>query len=107
MSATLNSSFLLIFLSALGYAAATLAMKNMAGTPSIVALVLIFVFFAGAIVFEIFVLKQERLAFTYVAILGLEALLLIGISVAIGEGLSAREWAGAVLVLVGAAVLWA
>ncbi|WP_133117357.1 hypothetical protein [Paramylibacter kogurei] len=106
MMLTFQNPVFLIALSALGYALATLAMKHMADTPSIWPLIFIIGFFALAILFEVIVLRQENLAFTYVAILALEAMLVVVISVFIGETLSMREITGGVIVLIGAAILW-
>lgn len=107
MTLSLDNPLLLIPVSALGYALATVAMKGMAGNPSALMLIAIATLFAVAIGVEILVLRKQGIAFTYVAILALEALVLIAIALAFGETMQPREWLGAGVILLGVALLWA
>ncbi|MEM9046999.1 MAG: hypothetical protein AAGC81_20155, partial [Pseudomonadota bacterium] len=57
---------------------------------------------------EIEALKTERLGFIYVAILGLEVLIIAAASYWLfGESFSMQEIAGGALILLGTALAWA
>jgi multidrug transporter EmrE-like cation transporter len=96
----------LIFLAAAAFACGGIAMKYADGlsrlTPSIAAL-LLFVLGAGI---QTVAMKQQQMSVTYIAVLGLEALLAFGFGVVFfKEGYALTKLAGAALVLVGVAFL--
>jgi multidrug transporter EmrE-like cation transporter len=98
---------MLTLASAFFYCVAMVAMKNWWSMPSlgVTALIAFALLAAGA--FEVAALRQERLGFVYVGILGAEVVI-IGLASHwhFNEAYTYREVAGIVLVLVGTAIAW-
>lgn len=97
----------LIFLTAIGYAIATIGMKILSTSITPMGYVLLF---SGILIFifaEISLLRQSHLALAYIAIIAAETLLVVGYSTVIGEMLSLRQALGAGLVFVGFVTLTA
>jgi multidrug transporter EmrE-like cation transporter len=97
---------ILIFLAATAFAFGGIAMKYAEGLsrllPSLVAMAL-FVLGAGI---QTVAMKQQQMSVTYIAVLGLEALLAFGFGVIFfKEGYALTKLAGAALVVVGVAFL--
>ena len=97
---------LLIFLAAAAFASGGIAMKYAEGlsrfTPSLVAMAL-FVFGAGI---QTVAMKQQQMSVTYIAVLGLEALLAFCFGVVFfKETYALTKLAGAMLVVAGVAFL--
>ncbi len=96
----------LIFLAAVAFALGGIAMKYAEGlsrfTPSLVVMAL-FVLGAGI---QTIAMKQQQMSVTYIAVLGLEALLAFGFGIIFfKEGYALTKLAGAALVVVGVAFL--
>jgi multidrug transporter EmrE-like cation transporter len=97
---------ILIFLAAAAFALGGIAMKYAEGLsrllPSLVAMAL-FVLGAGI---QTVAMKQQQMSVTYIAVLGLEALLAFGFGVIFfKEGYALTKLAGAAFVVVGVAFL--
>ena len=96
--------------SAAFYAAAMILMKSWGigtGASRFVVGVLIALTFVAAAWCEIEALRVERLGMIYVAILGVECIMIMVASVYLfGEQFSSKEVIGASLVLLGTAVAW-
>ncbi len=102
----MNFNMILIFIAAAAFATGGIAMKYADGlskfAPSLVAM-LLFVLGAGI---QTIAMKQQQMSVTYIAVLGLEALLAFGFGVVFfQEGYPLTKLAGALLVLVGVAFL--
>lgn len=95
----------LVLICGLAYAAATFAMKTASTSPSILALGLITVCLTAAVLAEVLLLQRTHLSLAYIAILGIETLIIMTIAGMMGEGLNLKQALGAVLVLAGAAVI--
>lgn len=106
MDSLLSKPIHLIGLSSLCYVIATVAMKQAASGAGLAAFLVLAACLAGAAAFEILTLRLITLGGTYLAILAVETLLILGLAAAIGEGLSPREIAGAAFVMVGAVILF-
>jgi multidrug transporter EmrE-like cation transporter len=96
----------LIFLAAAAFALGGIAMKYAEGLskllPSLAAM-LLFVLGAGI---QTIAMKQQQMSVTYIAVLGLEALLAFGFGVVFfKEGYALSKLAGAALVVLGVAFL--
>lgn len=96
---------LLALIAAVGYALATIGMKIASGHWTILACTLIFVGFFAVIQSEILLMRNMELGVLYLLIIAAETLLVLGYAFAIGEGLSLRESAGAVMIFAGIAVV--
>jgi multidrug transporter EmrE-like cation transporter len=105
MTDFISRPLFLLIMTALAYVGSTIAMKSTASQISPFAVLSLALFLAAAGTLEVLVLRQVSLAAAYLTIIGLEALLILLYGIAIGEGLSLREFAGGALVLVGAVVL--
>ena len=105
METLLSKPMHLIGLTSFFYVVATVAMKHMASGAGLAALALLAACLAAGALFEILTFQRAPMGGAYVAILGVETLLIVGIATAIGEGLSPREMAGAALVIGGTAIL--
>ncbi|MEM8842858.1 MAG: hypothetical protein AAGD47_13890 [Pseudomonadota bacterium] len=89
------------------YAIAMIAMKFWGQAPSMAIGLLIAITLLGGAAMEIEALKVERLGLIYVGILGAEVLIIAAASWWLfGESFSAKELAGASLILVGTALAW-
>ncbi|TVQ54224.1 MAG: hypothetical protein EA355_12145 [Rhodobacteraceae bacterium] len=89
------------------YVASMVAMKLWDGLPALPAAAFIAAALFGAVVFEIFALRLDRLGFVYAAILGAEVVMLGFVSHwGLGERFTARELAGIGMITAGAAVAW-
>ena len=97
------SSTMLVLVTSLGYILATVGMKAWVEGLVPLGLALILAGFALAAVAEVLLLRQTYLSVIYVAIIGVETVLIVALATVIGEGLSARQVAGAILVLTGLA----
>ncbi len=95
----------LITLCATGYAVATLGMKMASDSPHLVTYGAIAMCLGAAVIGEVLLLQRTELGLAYVAILGAETLMVLAIAAILGEGLTGREIAGGLLVLVGAGIL--
>ena len=97
----------LIVASAVAYSAAMVAMKAWTIAPAAWLPVVIVFGLAGGVACEILVLREERLGMIYVAILGVEVLVIAAASVwFFKEVFSLRELMGCALVIVGTALAW-
>lgn len=95
----------LIGMTSLCYVLATVAMKQVASGAGLAAIAMLAACLAAGAAFEVLTFQRASVGSAYVAILGVESLLIIAFAVAIGEGLTAREAAGVVLVIGGTAIL--
>ncbi len=92
--------------SAVCYVVATYGMKLFSTSASVTAFFIIAFTLAGAATLEIFALKIERVGFMYIAILGIEVVLIALVSIFIlGESFSTRELAGLGGIIIGLALL--
>lgn len=98
-------AILLITVSALGYAIATIGLKMGSTTLSFTALGLIALGFGAAALSEIEILRHVDLGIVYISIIGLETLIVLSYAWYIGEALSLRQIGGATMVLAGLAVV--
>lgn len=105
MDLSLSKPVVLLVLTALAYVVATIAMKAAATTLSAGTILWLAFSLVAVGVLEVLLLQRVTLAAAYVTVLGIETLLILGFATAIGEGLAAREMAGAALVLAGAVIL--
>jgi hypothetical protein len=96
---------LLALISAVGYALATIGMKLATGQWTVVAGSLILLGFFAAMQGEMALMRGMELGVLYLLIIAAETLLVLGYAFAIGEGLSLRESAGALLIFTGIAVV--
>ena len=101
----IKSPIVLVLLSAMGYAFATVAMKHLATGTNIQVIVGVAIFFAVATICEIALLRSFNLSHTYIVILAVETVLIVIAAPLFGEGIGPREIAGAVLVVMGTAVI--
>jgi multidrug transporter EmrE-like cation transporter len=82
-------------------------MKLWDGLPLVPAAALILLALFGAVAFEIFALRLDRLGLVYAAILGAEVVMLAAVTYwGFGERFSPREIAGVGLIVSGAALAW-
>lgn len=99
------SPSLLVLLTALGYVAATIGMKGAAMGMMLPGLALTVAGFALAFGAEVLLMRQTTLSVLYVAILGVETVLVLAFAFSLGEGFTMRQGMGAAMVMVGLAVL--
>lgn len=99
----------LIVIAAIGYSAATIGMKMgsvaITGATCLVAISVIALGFAAAIYCEVSVMRNVHLGAVYIAIIGVETLLVLLYACYIGETPSLRQFGGAGLVLTGLIVV--
>jgi small multidrug resistance pump len=98
-------TLVLVIVAALGYSVATIGMKMGAHALTGAALAVLAVGFLAAAVSEIVLLKSADLGIVYIAIIGVETLVVLSYAWWIGEGLSLRQLGGAGMVLAGLAVV--
>ncbi|SHJ11784.1 hypothetical protein [Wenxinia saemankumensis] len=99
------SPALLLVATSLGYVASTLGMKVVAEGHALPGLVVMGLGFAFAVRAEILLMRSVDLSVVYVAILGLETLVVLAVATGIGEGLGPRQAVGAALILGGLLVV--
>lgn len=92
---------LLLALTALGYAVATAGMKLASEHLSPLALGLLIVGFALAALAEVFLLRGAELTTIYVAVIAFETILIFALALFLGDAVTLKQVAGAVLVLGG------
>ncbi|WP_152474258.1 5-aminolevulinate synthase [Roseovarius sp. THAF9] len=90
---------------AMGYALATIGMKLASGHWSFLAAGLILLGFIAATQTEILLMRGVSLGALYLLIIAIETLVVLTYAYAIGEGLSARDVGGGVLILLGVALV--
>ncbi len=95
----------LVLLTAAGYVIATVGMKGCASGWLLTGIVLAVLGFGIAFLAEVVLMRQTELSVLYVAILGVETILILGIAFSIGEGFDLRQAFGAGLVIVGLVVV--
>ncbi|MEM8791757.1 MAG: hypothetical protein AAGE80_09060 [Pseudomonadota bacterium] len=96
-----------VLASAACYSVCMIAMKFWGQGPTALIGLVILATMALGILMEIEALKVERIGFIYVAILGLEVLIIAAASYWLfGEHFTAKEIAGGVLILIGTALAW-
>jgi multidrug transporter EmrE-like cation transporter len=91
----------LILVAALGYSTATIGMKMGSSALTGIAIAIMVVGLAAAIFGEILVLKSSDLGPIYIAIIGIESLIVMLYAWYIGEAMSLRQIGGAGLVVFG------
>jgi small multidrug resistance pump len=96
---------LLVVVSALGYAIATIGMKLASTSITVVALAVIVAGFVAAALAEIVLLRKADLGVIYITIIGVETLMVLAFAALIGEGPDLRTLGGAGLVLAGIALI--
>jgi small multidrug resistance pump len=96
---------LLVVVSALGYAIATIGMKLASTSITVVALAVIVAGFVAAALAEIALLRKADLGVIYITIIGVETLMVLAFAALIGEGPDLRTLGGAGLVLAGIALI--
>ena len=92
---------MLILAAALGYAVATYLMKMAANSGNYAFLAMIAFALLIAVVAEILVLQRMHLGVAYIGIIATETLLVLVLAWIVGEGLSGKDYLGAVLVIAG------
>ena len=95
----------LILLTALGYVVATVGMKSASVGWLVPGAVLGVAGFAAAFAAEVVLMRQTHLSVLYIAILGVETILILALAFGLGEGFTTRQAAGAVLVVAGLVVV--
>jgi len=98
-------TMLLVIIAALGYAGATIGMKMGSASVTAMAIAVIIAGFVAAAVAEVVILRSADLGLVYIAIIGVETLVVLSYAWWIGEGLSLRQIGGAGMVLAGLAVV--
>ena len=96
---------LLVVVSALGYAIATIGMKLASTNVTGVAVAVIVAGFVAATLAEIVLLRKADLGVIYITIIGAETLMVLAFAALIGEGPDLRTLGGAGLVLAGIALI--
>lgn len=105
MTLLLERPLILVILSGLAYAAATIAMKLTSQAASVPLIGLVALLLGAAVLAEILALRRLALGVTYVMILALESLAVLGVAWVLGDGVSPRQLAGGAFVLLGTLVL--
>ncbi|CUH77626.1 hypothetical protein [Tropicibacter naphthalenivorans] len=102
VSSTPGLAFPFILATAVGYALATVGMKSVSGGAStILGAILTLAGFALAFIAEVKLMRRFDVSLVYVAIIAAETALVLAWAQYIGEGLGARQLAGAALVIGG------
>ena len=96
---------LLVIVSALGYAIATIGMKLASTNVTAVAVGVIVAGFIAATLAEVVLLRKADLGVIYITIIGAETLMVLAFAALIGEGPDLRTLGGAGLVLAGIAII--
>ncbi|MEO1138228.1 MAG: 5-aminolevulinate synthase [Pseudomonadota bacterium] len=97
--------FALAIVAALGYGVATIGMKIASGNWTVLAFGLILLGFIAATQAEVVLMRGVTLGTLYLVIIAVETLIVLTYAYCIGEGLSTRDAAGGVFVLIGLAVI--
>ena len=98
--------FLLALGSAVFYVAATFVMKYWGSLGAGSALLLIVITLGGAVLLEVIALREAKLGYLYVVILGIECVLaMVAACYILRESYSPQEFLGVALIVVGLAVL--
>ena len=95
----------LVLICAFRYSAATIAMKSSSIEHNPVTGLMIILFLGASVLAEIKLLKTAELGLVYVAILGVETLIILLATQLMGEGMSSREMVGAGMVIGGAIII--
>lgn len=95
----------LVLATAFGYVLATAGMKAAASGHAVVGGLLAVAGFAAAFAAEVALMRQTHLSVLYIAILGVETVLVLGLAASLGEGFDLRQGLGAGLVLAGLAIV--
>lgn len=95
------ANVILILVAALGYSTATIGMKMGSSALTGTAVFVMAIGLAAAVFGEMAVLRGTNLGPTYIAIIGVESLIVLLYAWFIGEAMSVRQVSGAGLVLVG------
>ncbi|MEM6578690.1 MAG: 5-aminolevulinate synthase [Pseudomonadota bacterium] len=90
---------------AAGYGIATIGMKLASAEWTAAALALILLGFIAATQAEVVLMRSIPLGELYLIIIALETLIVLGYAYSIGEGLSSRDAAGGMLILMGLAIV--
>lgn len=98
---SMTTTVILMALTAVGYAIATLGMKLASDQLNALALALMATGLAGAALAEITLLRQANLSVIYLGIIAVETLLVLSIAALIGDRLTPVQLSGGALVLVG------
>ncbi len=101
MQMGLAATAMLMTMTAVGYAVATLGMKLASEQLTTPAMALMVIGLAGAALAEIILLRQANLAVVYLGIIAFESLLVLLIAAAVGDTLGPRQLAGAAMLLLG------
>lgn len=91
----------LLIVTALAYGGATIGMKLASGGGVAAGLLLIATGFIAAAGAEVILMKSEHLGQLYFSIIAIETIIVIAYAQVIGEGLSPRDCAGGVCILLG------
>lgn len=91
----------LILIAAVGYSTATIGMKMGSSALTGAAMLVMIVGLAAAIFGEMAVLRNANLGPTYIAIIGVESLIVLTYAWYIGEAMTLRQISGASLVMFG------
>ncbi len=105
MALIASKPLFLILVCAIAYGLSAVALKQASEAPGLALFLAVAACFAVAAVAEIAVLRQLDLGLAYIAIIGMESVLVVTYAVMIGEGFGPREAVGAGLVLTGTALL--
>jgi len=95
------ANIMLILIAAIGYSTATIGMKMGSSALTALAILVILIGFAGAVFGEIALLRVADLGPVYIAIIGIESLIVMLYAWYIGEAMSLRQISGATLVIFG------
>lgn len=99
------STLTLMMLTAVGYALATVGMKQATYSAGPVAIILISSGLMAAVLAEVTLLRNGNLSLIYLGIIVAESALVLGYAMWIDQGLTLRQMGGAALVLSGIFVL--
>ncbi len=95
----------LAVLAAMGYGVATIGMKLASGHWTFLAFGLIALGFVAATQAEVVLMRGVTLGALYLMIIAIETLIVLTYAYSIGEGLSARDMSGGVLIFLGLAIV--
>jgi hypothetical protein len=102
---SLGALLALLTVTATGYALATVGMKMASNTHSPFAMLIIALALGGAVFAEIVLLRSGHMSMIYLAIVVMETAMVLGYAAIIGQGLSMLQFSGALLVLIGFALV--
>lgn len=101
MSLLQPANIALILVAAMGYSAATIGMKMGSSALTGIAILVMVIGLGAAIMGEMAVLRSANLGPIYIAIIGVESLIVMLYAWYIGEAMAPRQICGATLVLMG------